>query len=54
MTRRVIANQPLNIGGKEGLNIKPDEKSAPFIRRAFDLMATGRYRKTDVLKDGHG
>jgi site-specific DNA recombinase len=40
----------LNIGGKEGTNIKPDEERAPKIRRAFELMATGRLRKTEVLK----
>ena len=40
----------LNIGGKEGSNIKPDEKRAPIIRQAFELMETGRYKKTEVLK----
>ena len=40
----------LNIGGKEGPNIKPDDKRAPLIRRAFELMASGRYKKTEVLK----
>jgi site-specific DNA recombinase len=39
-----------NIGGKVGPNIKPDDKRAPLIRRAFELMATGRHKKTDVLK----
>jgi site-specific DNA recombinase len=38
-----------NIGGKEGPNIVPDERAAPLVRRAFELMATGRYKKTAVL-----
>jgi site-specific DNA recombinase len=40
----------LNIGGKEGANIKPDEERAPKIRLAFELMATGGRRTTEVLK----
>ena len=40
----------VNIGGKEGPNIKPDGKRAPLIARAFELMATGRHKKTEVLK----
>jgi site-specific DNA recombinase len=39
-----------NIGGKEGANIVPDERAAPLVRRAFELMGTGRYKKTEVLK----
>src|SRR5262249_22002045 len=39
-----------NIGGTVGPNIKPDGKRAPLIRRAFELMATGHYKKTEVLK----
>ena len=39
-----------NIGGKVGPNIVPDEKTAPLIRRAFQLMAKGLYKKTEVLK----
>ncbi len=39
-----------NIGGNDGPNIRPDPKRAPLIRRAFELMATGRYTKADVLK----
>jgi hypothetical protein len=33
-----------------GANIEPHEDQAHFVRRAFDLIARGRYRKTDVLK----
>jgi site-specific DNA recombinase len=40
----------INIGGNDGANIKPDEERAPTICRAFELMATGGYRKTEVLK----
>jgi DNA invertase Pin-like site-specific DNA recombinase len=40
----------LNIGGNEGPNIKPDEERAPRIRRAFELMATAGYEKTEVLR----
>jgi len=39
-----------NIGGKIGANIRPDVKRAPLIRRAFELFATGRYKKSEVLK----
>ena len=39
-----------NIGGKTGANIIPDEHDAPLMRRAFELMQTGRFKKTDVLK----
>ena len=39
----------INIGGKTGANIKPDPKRAPYIRQAFDLVATGRYTKAEVL-----
>ena len=39
-----------NVGGKEGPNIVPDEHDAPLMRRAFELMQTGRYKKTAVLK----
>jgi site-specific DNA recombinase len=40
----------INVGGKVGPNIKPDEERAPHILRGFELMATGRYKKSDVLK----
>jgi site-specific DNA recombinase len=40
----------LNIGGKDGANIRPDQERAPKIRRAFELMATGGHRKTEVLR----
>jgi DNA invertase Pin-like site-specific DNA recombinase len=40
----------MNIGGKTGANIKPDARIAPLIARAFELMATGKYKKIEVLK----
>jgi site-specific DNA recombinase len=40
----------VNVGGKDGANIKPDPERAPHIRRAFELMATGQYTKSAVLK----
>ena len=40
----------LNNGRKDGANIEPDSKRAPFIRRAFELMARGTHKKSDVLK----
>ena len=39
----------MNVGGKAGANIKPDPRTAPLIARAFELMATGKYKKTEVL-----
>ncbi len=39
----------LNTGAKNGSNIRPDERRAPLIRRAFELVATGRYKKAEVL-----
>ena len=40
----------VNTGAKDGPNITPDEKRAPLIRRAFDLMAKGRHKAADVLR----
>ena len=40
----------LNISARQGPNIKPDEERAPLIRRAFELMATGLHKRTEVLK----
>ena len=40
----------INVGGKDGANIEPDPKTAPLIARAFELMASGRYKKTEVLQ----
>jgi site-specific DNA recombinase len=40
----------VNIGGKEGANIRPDPVMAPLVRRAFELMATGNFKKTEVLR----
>jgi site-specific DNA recombinase len=40
----------LNVGGKDGPNIVPDERRGPLVRQAFELMATGLYKKTEVLK----
>jgi site-specific DNA recombinase len=39
-----------NVGGNVGANIVPDPERAPLIARAFELVATGRYKKTEVLK----
>jgi site-specific DNA recombinase len=39
----------VNTGGKSGANIVPDEGRAPLIRKAFELMATARYKKSEVL-----
>lgn len=39
-----------NVGGNVGANIVPDPERAPHIARAFDLVAAGRYKKTEVLK----
>jgi hypothetical protein len=33
-----------------GANIKPDPATAPLIREAFELYATGQHAKTQVLK----
>jgi site-specific DNA recombinase len=33
-----------------GANIVPDPERAPLIRKAFEMIATGQYKKTDVLK----
>ena len=35
---------------KDGANIKPHPDISPLIVRAFELMATGKFRKTEVLK----
>ena len=40
----------VNVGGKDAANIKPDPERAPHVRRAFELMATGQYTKSAVLK----
>jgi site-specific DNA recombinase len=40
----------LNIGGKDGPNIKPDEKRAPLVRRVFELVASGRHKQSEVLQ----
>ena len=39
-----------NVGGKDGPNIKPDEKRGPLIRRSFELLATGQFKKAEVLQ----
>lgn len=39
-----------NIGGKDGPNIQPDEKRAPLIRRAFELVAAGQHKQSEVLQ----
>ena len=38
-----------NVRSKEGAYIVPDEERAPGIRRAFERIATGLYKQTDVL-----
>jgi hypothetical protein len=40
----------VNINSKAGPNIKPDGERAPLIARAFELMATGLHKRSDVLK----
>jgi site-specific DNA recombinase len=40
----------LNTGAKDGPNIKPDPIRASLIRRAFELVSSGLYKKTDVLR----
>jgi len=35
---------------RTGANLIPDPERAPHIRKAFELMATGNYKKTTVLK----
>jgi site-specific DNA recombinase len=39
----------LNINAKQGPNIKPDERYAPLVRRAFELASTGLHKKTEVM-----
>jgi site-specific DNA recombinase len=40
----------VNIGGKAGANIRPDPQTANFIAHAFELMASGKHKKTEVLQ----
>jgi site-specific DNA recombinase len=40
----------VNTGGKSGANIAPDTKRAPLIRRAFELIAAGLLKKSEVLE----
>jgi hypothetical protein len=35
---------------RTGANLVPDSELAPHVRRAFELVATGGYKKTDVLR----
>jgi site-specific DNA recombinase len=39
----------LNINAKQGPNIKPDDRYAPLVRRAFALASTGLHKKTEVM-----
>ena len=39
-----------NVKSKNGANIVPDPARAPLIREAFELFATGLYKKSDVLR----
>jgi Recombinase len=40
----------VNVGGKKGPSIVPDENRAPLNRRAFELIRTERYLQADVLE----
>ena len=40
----------LNVDNKQGANIAPDPQRAPLIRRAFEMVATGSYKLTEVLR----
>lgn len=40
----------ININAKDGPNIRPDEKYAPLVRRAFELVTAGLQKKTEVLR----
>ena len=40
----------MNVGGKEGPNIVVDPQRGPLVRRAFELIRTGRFRASDVLE----
>jgi DNA invertase Pin-like site-specific DNA recombinase len=35
---------------RTGANLIPDPQRGPLVRRAFELIATGRYRKVEVLQ----
>ena len=37
-------------GSRTGANLIPDPDRAPLVRKAFELMVTGNYKKTEVLK----
>ena len=39
-----------NIDSRDGPNIVPDPDTAPHIRRAFELIATGLYTRAQVLR----
>ena len=39
-----------NVRNECGPNIAPDDTRAPLIREAFELMATGLYKKSEVLQ----
>jgi site-specific DNA recombinase len=40
----------VNVDAKDGANIVPDAESAPFIRKCFELIATGLHTQSDVLR----
>jgi DNA invertase Pin-like site-specific DNA recombinase len=40
----------VNVSSKAGANIEPDPQRAPLITRAFELMDTQVYKKSDVLR----
>jgi site-specific DNA recombinase len=40
----------VNVSSKAGANIEPDPQRSPLINRTFELMATGLYKRSDVLR----
>lgn len=40
----------INVSQKKGQNLIPDPKTAPLIKKGFDLFATGRHTKKEVLE----
>jgi site-specific DNA recombinase len=40
----------INVSQHQGHNLIPDPKIGPLITKAFELFATGNYRKAEVLK----
>ena len=40
----------LNVSSRRGRNLIPEPKTAPLVRKAFELFATGQYSKAELLK----